>query len=407
MIPVQEAKAIINKHIFQLDSETILLSDSSGRVIDHDVIATFPSPRFDNSAMDGFAIRSIDTKGASQENPVLLRNIGSSMAGSPSSLHLKSGECIQCMTGAKIPSGADAVIMVEQTSGFSDNELIKVMADVSLGKNIRLEGEEIKNGDILIRERTRITASELSVCAAFGYGQIKVIKQPKVAIFATGNELIEPGKELKEGKIYNSNLYMFSELVQKSGGKVIMQNVVKDDKKALHSFLSEALDHCDLIISSGGVSMGRYDYVRDVFMDLGVKEHFWKVAQKPGKPLFFGSEKNKLVFGLPGNPISSYIGFMEWVWPVIGQMMGYFEDPYITGILKKPFQRDKIKFRYLFGNAWTDKGKILCEPSTKVGSHMLTSALGANCILGANPGAEDLIEGDAIQVNLLPWADLK
>ena len=155
-------------------------------------------------------------------------------------------------------------------------------------------------------------------------------------------------KELKEGKIYNSNLYMFSELVQRSGGNVIMQNVVKDDKKALHSFLSEALDHCDLIISSGGVSMGRYDYVRDVFMDLGVKEHFWKVAQKPGKPLFFGSEKNKLVFGLPGNPISSYIGFMEWVWPVIGQMMGYFEDSYITGILNKPFQRDKIKFRYLY-----------------------------------------------------------
>ena len=324
MISVQEAKAIINKHIFQLDSETILLSDSSGRIIDHDVIATFPSPRFDNSAMDGFAVRSIDTEGASQENPVLLRNIDSSMAGSPSSLHLKPGECIQCMTGAKIPSGADAVIMVEQTSGFSDNELIKVMADVSLGKNIRLEGEEIKNGDILVRERTRITASELSVCAAFGYGQVKVIKQPKVAIFATGNELIEPGKELKEGKIYNSNLYMFSELVQKSGGKVIMQNVVKDDKKALHSFLSEALDNCDLIISSGGVSMGRYDYVRDVFMDLGVKEHFWKVAQKPGKPLFFGSEKNKLVFGLPGNPISSYIGFMEWVWPVIGGMMELF-----------------------------------------------------------------------------------
>ena len=156
MISVQEAKAIINKHIFQLDSETILLSDSSGRVIDHDVIATFPSPRFDNSAMDGFAVRSIDTEGASQENPVLLRNIDSSMAGSPSSLHLKPGECIQCMTGAKIPSGADAVIMVEQTSGFSDNELIKVMADVSLGKNIRLEGEEIKNGDILIIELSLI-----------------------------------------------------------------------------------------------------------------------------------------------------------------------------------------------------------------------------------------------------------
>ena len=407
MISVQKAKGIISEHIFQLDSESILLSDSSGRIIDHDVIATFPSPRFDNSAMDGFAVRSSDTHEASQQTPVSLKNIGSSAAGSPSSLKLKPGECIQCMTGAKIPNGADAVIMVEQTSGYSDNEMIEIMADVYPGKNIRLKGEEIKKGDILIKKGTRITPSELSVCAAFGQSNINVLKQPKVAIFATGNELIEPGKKLKEGKIYNSNLYMFSELVRKAGGKVVMQDVVKDDKSALHSYLSEALENCDLIISSGGVSMGRYDHVRDVFMELGVKESFWKVAQKPGKPLFFGSKKNKLIFGLPGNPISSFIGFMEWVWPVVGQMMGHFEDPYLIGILKESFKRDKIKFRYLFGKAWIEKGKILCSPSTKVGSHMLTSALGANCILGADPGSDDLLEGDSIQINLLPWAELK
>ena len=187
---------------------------------------------------------------------------------------------------------------------------------------------------------------------------------------------------------------------------ILMQNVIKDDKSTLRSFLSKAIGDCDLVISSGGVSMGRYDHVRDIFMDLGVKEHFWKVAQKPGKPLFFGSEKNKLIFGLPGNPISSYIGFMEWVWPVIAQMMGSSEGSYLNGILQENFQRDKIKFRYLFGNAWVEKGKVLCRPSTKIGSHMLTSALGANCILGAAPGDDDLKPGDSIQVNLLPWADL-
>ena len=170
------------------------------------------------------------------------------------------------MTGAKIPKGADAVIMVEQTSGYSDNGTVKVMAEVPPGKNIRIEGEEIKKTDILIKKYTRITASELSVCAAFGYNKIKVSKKPKVAIFATGNELVEPGDELKEGKIYNSNLYMLSELVQNAGGSVLMQNVIKDDKRALRSFLSKALIDCDLIISSGGVSMGRYDYVRNIFM---------------------------------------------------------------------------------------------------------------------------------------------
>ena len=147
MISVQKAQGIISEHIFKLNSERILLSDSSGRIIDHDVIATFPSPRFDNSAMDGFAVRSSDTHEASQQTPVSLKNIGSSAAGSPSSLKLKPGECIQCMTGAKIPNGADAVIMVEQTSGYSDNEMIEIMADVYPGKNIRLKGEEIKKGD--------------------------------------------------------------------------------------------------------------------------------------------------------------------------------------------------------------------------------------------------------------------
>ena len=406
MISVDEAKKIISEHIFQLDTEIISLTDLSGRVIYQDVVATFPSPRFDNSAMDGFALRSIDTIGASKENPIELENIGSSSAGSPSSINLSQGECIQCMTGAKVPKGADAVIMVEQTSGYSDNGTVKVMAEVPPGKNIRIEGEEIKKTDILIKKYTRITASELSVCAAFGYNKIKVSKKPKVAIFATGNELVEPGEELKEGKIYNSNLYMLSELVQNAGGSVLMQNVIKDDKRALRSFLSKALIDCDLIISSGGVSMGRYDHVRNIFMDLGVKEHFWKVAQKPGKPLFFGSENDKLIFGLPGNPISSFIGFMEWVLPVIDQMMGSPERPYLSGVLQGDFQRDKIKFRYLFGNAWVDQGKVLCRPSKKIGSHMLTSALGANCILGATPGDEDLKSGDSIQVNLLPWAYL-
>ena len=406
MISVKRAKNIISQQIFQLDPEIISLSELGDRIIHQDVMATFPSPRFDNSAMDGFAVRSIDTLGASKENPIILKNIGSSSAGSPSKIDLSPGECIQCMTGAKIPKGADAVIMVEHTSGYSDNGTVGVMAEILPGKNIRIEGEEIKKRDILIKKGTRITASELSVCAAFGYNKINVLKKPRVAIFATGNELVEPGKKLKEGKIYNSNLYMLSELVQKAGGLVLMQNVIKDDKSTLRSFLSKAIGDCDLVISSGGVSMGRYDHVRDIFMDLGVKEHFWKVAQKPGKPLFFGSEKNKLIFGLPGNPISSYIGFMEWVWPVIAQMMGSSEGSYLNGILQENFQRDKIKFRYLFGNAWVEKGKVLCRPSKKIGSHMLTSALGANCILGAAPGDDDLKPGDPIQVNLLPWAGL-
>ena len=153
--------------------------------------------------------------------------------------------------------------------------------------------------------------------------------------------------------------------------------------------------------------MGRYDYVRDVFIELGVLEHFWKVAQKPGKPLFFGTGNSTLIFGLPGNPVSSYIGFMEWVWPVLETMMGKKESKKVTGILKKPFPREKVKYRFLFGDAWIENGQLVCQPSTKVGSHMLSSSLQANCILGTNPGDNPLQPGEPIEVNMLPWKFIK
>jgi len=407
MISVKEAKSIIQEKFFHLESEVVPLEKSNGRILHEDIIAKFSSPRFNNSAMDGFAVRSSDTIGASKQTPIILNNIGISSAGVPSDLVINKGECIQCMTGAKIPSGSDAVIMVEDTDGFSDNDNVQVMIEAQPGKHIRVKGEEINKGDILIPNRTPITASEIGICATFGYGELNVSKKPKIAIFGTGNELVEPGNNLNEGEIYNSNLYVFSDIVRNVGGKILMQDVLKDNKKNLKSFLSEALESCDVVISSGGVSMGRFDYVRDVFIELGVEEHFWKVAQKPGKPLFFGSGNKTLIFGLPGNPVSSYIGFMVWVWPILNEMMGGNTLNPIQGELIEPFPVENIKYRYLFGQAWIENGKILCKPSKKIGSHMLTSSLNANCILGAEPSDKKLNPGDLILVNLLPWKTIE
>ncbi len=407
MISVKEAKSIIQEKFFHLESEVVPLEKSNGRILHEDIIAKFSSPRFNNSAMDGFAVRSSDTIGASKQNPIILKNIGISSAGVPSDLVINKGECIQCMTGAKIPSGSDAVIMVEDTDGFSDNDNVQVMIEAQPGKHIRVKGEEINKGDILIPNRTPITASEIGICATFGYGELNVSKKPKIAIFGTGNELVEPGNNLNEGEIYNSNLYVFSDIVRNVGGKILMQDVLKDNKKNLKSFLSEALESCDVVISSGGVSMGRFDYVRDVFIELGVEEHFWKVAQKPGKPLFFGSGNKTLIFGLPGNPVSSYIGFMVWVWPILNEMMGGNTLNPIQGELIESFPVENIKYRYLFGQAWIENGKILCKPSRKIGSHMLTSSLNANCILGAEPSDKKLNPGDLILVNLLPWKTIE
>ena len=407
MISLQEANSIIRHNTFELESERVYLTLAGNRVLGQDVVASFPSPQFDNSAMDGFAVRSGDTKGANPENPVILTMVHISSAGTPSNVSLNPGECIQCMTGAKIPDGADAIIMVEDSSGFSDSDTVQIMIETFPGKHIRNMGEEIKEGEILIQKGTIATPSEIGTCATFGYGELVVSKKPKIAIFGTGDELIEPGKDLGEGQIYNSNLYVFKELVDRAGGEVVMQDVIKDDKDSLREFLSRALETCDVIISSGGVSMGRYDYVRDVFIELGVAEHFWKVAQKPGKPLFFGTGNSTLIFGLPGNPVSSYIGFIEWVWPVLGTMMGKKESKKVTGILKKPFPREKVKYRFLFGDAWIENGQLVCQPSTKVGSHMLSSSLQANCILGTNPGDNPLQPGEPIEVNMLPWKFIK
>jgi len=407
MISVNDAQSIIQKNIFELKSESVDLSSSSGKILSNNIKAKFPSPSFDNSAMDGFAVRSSDTFSATRTSTVSLKNIDESSAGSPSDLILKKGECIQCMTGAKIPKGADAIIMVEDTSGFSNDKNVQIMIEVKRGQHIRKMGEEINEGDILIEKGTIITTSEIGVCASFGYSELAVSKKPKVAIFATGNELIEPGKDLKEGEIYNSNLFLFADLVKKAGSKILMRNVIKDDKSSLKSFLLEALETCDVIISSGGVSMGRYDYVREVFIDLGVKEHFWKVAQKPGKPFFFGTNNQSLIFGLPGNPVSSYIGFMIWVWPVLKQLMGSLKDDSTKGILSEPFPLEKFKQRYLFGQSWIENGELRCKASTKIGSHMLSSALEANCILSATKGEGFLKPGDFIDVTMLPWKTIK
>ncbi|MEA1881994.1 MAG: gephyrin-like molybdotransferase Glp [Candidatus Marinimicrobia bacterium] len=407
MIPFKDAKTIIEKHLFKLGFESVPLSDAGNRILAQDIVATFPSPQFDNSAMDGFAVRYEDLKGASKENPVTLKLVGISSAGSPSEETLGPSECTQCMTGAKIPHGANTIVMVEDSSGFSDLKSVQIFLEIPPGKHIRKKGEEIKKGEVLISKGTPITPSEIGTCATFGYGKLSVAKKPKIAIFGTGDELIEPGNKPKLGEIYNSNLYVFAELAERVGAEVIMRNVIKDDRDALHSFLSEALETCDIVISSGGVSMGRFDYVREVFMALGVTEHFWKVAQKPGKPLFFGTGDSTLIFGLPGNPVSSYIGFMEWVWPVLETMMGKPETKKLTGILKKPFPREKVKYRFLFGNAWMEDGKLVCKPSTKVGSHMLSSSLGANCILSSDSGESPLQKGGNIDMEMLPWKSLK
>ena len=407
MITVNDAKLIIDNHVHTKGIEKVNLDRAESRILASDAVAKIPSPLFDNSAMDGFAIKYLDIDGATKNNPVKLKLASISSAGAPTNIVLKHGECIQCMTGAKIPTGADSIVMVEKTSGFNNEKVVDFFSETLEGSNIRRQGEEVKKGELLIPKGTKITPNEIGILAAFGYGSVSVYKRPKIAIFGTGDELVEPGNELKPGQIYNSNLYVMADLVKESGSKVITKEVIKDDKNALRLFLKEAIEQCDIIISSGGVSMGKYDYVRDVFIELGVEERFWKVAQKPGKPLFFGNKSSTLIFGLPGNPVSSYIGFMIWVWPVLEKMMGLVNESFVFAKLKMDFPTEKHKHRFLFGQVWLEKGTLVCKPSLKLGSHMLSSSKNANCIISAEKSDNFLKSGSQVKIKLLPWKNIK
>jgi len=200
MISVPKAKAIIRKHIPILESETVSLNEAGHRILAQSISAAFPIPKFDNSAMDGFAVRSVDLIGASRSKPITLKMVAVSAAGSPTEVEIQPGECIQCMTGAQIPEGADAIVIVEDSSGFSNSELVQIFSEVNSGKHIRKQGEEIGKEEVLISKGTRITPGDIGTCATFGFSELTVFRKPRVAIFATGDELIEPGNELEPGK---------------------------------------------------------------------------------------------------------------------------------------------------------------------------------------------------------------
>ena len=402
MISVGEAHELIQAALPAPVVESMAFTEVAGQVLAQDIVAPHPQPRFTNSAMDGFAVRAVDVQGASGEGPVALTCVDVVAAGVEAKVTIGPGECAQIMTGAPLPAGADAVVMVEQTSGY-DQASVEVYHASQAGDNLRRAGEEVKTGQVLITAGVRIGPGELGIIASCGLEQVQVYRGPTVALYGTGDELREPGEDLLPGQIYNSNIPVLTRMVQLAGGEVALSRVIGDSKDALRTFLAEAIETCQMVVSTGGVSMGRFDFVRDVMLELGVEERFWKVAQKPGKPLFFGQSGSVMVFGLPGNPVSALIIFMEYIWPTLEQFQGLRPTGKLTAILAEPFPVDGGKHRFLFGQVWLEEGCLRAAPTRKLGSHMLTSALGANAILDAPPGTGPLRAEDPVSVRLLPW----
>ncbi|MCW8797383.1 MAG: molybdopterin molybdotransferase MoeA [Prosthecochloris sp.] len=406
MITVQEAHALISKAVHVLSAEEISLHVAQGRVIAEDIRADFALPRFDNAAMDGFAVQWADIRDARERRPVTLRVNGEIPAGAPADIVVEPGSCVQIMTGAHMPEGADTVVAYEQTSGFG-GETVDIFKPPAANANVRYAGEEVKPGDLLMRKGMRLTPAELGVLAAFGRSHVQVFQRPSIGIVTVGDELREPGQQLDGAAIYNSNRYSLESCALSAGAVVAGSWHAPDQPDAIAEILGEALAKSDLLMTAGGISTGEYDYIQRLLTGLGVRQQFWKVAHKPGKPLFFGdTPEGKLVFGLPGNPVSALVCFLEYIMPALSAMQDGSYHGKIDAVLAEPFPADRKRYRFLFGRVWQKDGGLFCLVSDKTESHMLTSLVGSNCLIEAPAAAEPLPAGSVVTCNLLPWSTL-
>src|ERR671917_394477 len=316
LIDHYEAVRLVLKNTTHLPVVRMPLVDAQGLALAEDVLARFDSPPFDNSAVDGYAVRSADA-----ETGRVFRVVDEAPAGRPASRSVGEGEAIKIFTGGVIPGGADAVVMVENTSGWGEEFELKKAA--SPGQNVRRSAEDVREGDVILRSGTEIGPPEIALAATQGYGTLPVHRRPRVVVLSTGTELVEPGtRELAPGEIYDSNSFAVIAQAREAGAEARRLYAASDDAEVLRGAIREALESADVVVTSGGVSVGEKDLVKATMLDLGVEQVFWGVKFKPGKPLFFGVREDVRLFGLPGNPVSAMVCFELFVRPALMRMMG-------------------------------------------------------------------------------------
>lgn len=350
MITIEEALKVILEETKVLGVEIVNVLDSLNKVLAEDIYSRDNIPPFDKSSMDGYAIISDDTKNASQEKPVKLKIKGVVKAGSFYQGQLKHGEALKIMTGAPIPNGADAVIQIENVKIYNDE--VSIFNPVEKNKNILNMGEEIAKGDIALLSGKIIRPSEIGLMASLGFDSIKVFKVPKIIVITTGDELLEVNEELTVGKIRDCNRYSLMALGKNLQVDVKPYGIVEDNKSILFRKIKDAFEEGDIVITSGGVSAGDYDFVENCLKDLGADIKFSSVAIKPGKPLTFAKYKDKLFFGLPGNPLAVINTFEQFVKPAVKKMMGKNDvlNREFKVILGEDFKCAKGRTNYVYVN---------------------------------------------------------
>ena len=365
-----------------------------------DVVAQWPLPSFDNSSMDGYAVLASDVSSATEASPVTLTVIDDVPAGSRADVALRPGCAVRIMTGAPIPSGTDCIVPVEVTDAGTDS--VEIRERVDPGSYIRRAGEDVIIGDVVVRAGTLLSSRQLAVIAAVGKGHVVVYPRPRVAVLSTGSELVEPGTPLSKGMISDSNSFLLVSAANEAGAQAYRVPPVPDDAEAFSAAISDQLHRADLILTSGGVSMGAYDTVKEVFSSYGTVE-FTKVAMHPGMPQGHGvvgeSDDERIpVITLPGNPVSSYISFQNFVRPAINKLrgLGSTDRPRLAVEVTKPLDSPQSKRQFARGR-FLDDGRV--EPvGGGQGSHVIGGLAQADCLIVIPEGVAHVNAGDTVDV---------
>lgn len=382
MLTVAEAKEIILSASRTRPARALPLGEALDCVLAQDLISPVDLPHWDNSMVDGYAVRASELVGANENNPIHLRVTAEAPAGTATGVKVEPQSCVRIFTGAPIPGGADAVVMQEDTRPHHEG-YIAVLESVETGENIRRAGEDVIKGAVALRAGILLGPSQLAMAAAVGLTELAVHPRPRVGVLVTGAEIVEPGRPLRAGQIHDSNSVALCAFVKQAGCEPVELGIADDIREDLYEKIDYGLSECDVVITVGGVSVGEYDLVKDVLAELGCEQQLWQVAMRPGKPFVFGTRGEKLVVGLPGNPVSAAVTFLILARPALLKMRGLtnIELPTVSAEATEDFVNRGDRPHYLRAVLQWEGARWLVKPMLRQGSHVISSLASANCLV--------------------------
>jgi molybdopterin molybdotransferase len=408
LLSVDEARARILSHFQPVTTETLPLVECAKRVLAQDIAAETDLPPFDNSSMDGFAVRATDVADASPDSPRSLRVVADIPAGSHPTIRLEAGEAARIMTGAQLPEGADAIVPVEDTdfanrsAGAPAPSTVQVFKRMESGDNRRARGTDIRSGEVVLHQGRDLRPQDLGLLAMLGAAHIEVYRKPRIGLFSSGDELLPADAALEPGKIRDSNSYTLAAQVQDAGAEVIRLGVARDTRESVAELLNGTIEQkVDMVLSSAGVSVGAFDFVKEVLESNG-KLDFWRVNMRPGKPLAFGHYRNIPFIGLPGNPVSAFVGFEVFVCAAIARLSGARNVGRQTVRVQSEDQIDSDgRESYLRAQVREEKGLYIARLTGHQGSGNLYSLVRANALLIIPAGVKCVPAGAEVNAWLL------